>query len=33
MNLRVVTPTLGQSPWLDETVASVRALGLALEPK
>ena len=29
MNLRVVTPTLGQSPWLDETVASVRTLGLA----
>ena len=25
MRLRIITPTLGQSPWLDETVASVRA--------
>ena len=25
MLLRIITPTLGQSPWLYETVASVRA--------
>ena len=29
MNVLVITPTLGQSPWLDETVASVAALGVA----
>lgn len=31
MRIRVVTPTLGESPWLPETVAAVAALPIACE--